>query len=51
MVVGPIAVFGLIGVAAAGDDMHRKATLAKLVQCRELAGGKRRRHESRSVRQ
>src|ERR1700758_164599 len=51
MVVDPITVFGLIGVAATGDDVHRKTTVAELVQRRELASGERRCHEPRSMSQ
>ena len=49
--VGPVAVFGLIGIAAAGNDVHRQSASAQLVQCRQLAGGDRRHHEPRAVRQ
>ncbi len=49
--VGPVAVLGLVGVAAAGDDMHREAPAAELVEGRELARGERRRDETRPVRQ
>ena len=49
--VGPVAVLGLIGVAAAGDDVHRQTAIAQLVERRQLAGGDRRRHKPRSMRQ
>ena len=49
--VGPVAVLGLIGVAAAGDDVHRQTAVAELVERRQLAGGDRRRHEPRPMRQ
>ena len=49
--VGPVAVLGLVGVAAAGDDVHRQAAAAQLVERRQLAGGERRRHEARPMRQ
>jgi hypothetical protein len=51
LMVGPVAVLGLIGVAAAGDDVHRQTAVAELVQRGQLAGGDRRRHEPRSMRQ
>src|ERR1044071_8940177 len=38
-VVGPVRVPGLIGVAAASDDMDRETAAAQLVKCRELARG------------
>ena len=47
--VDPVAVFGLIGVAAAGNDVHRQPAVAQLIQGRQLAGGERRRHEPRSM--
>ncbi len=49
--VGPVAVFGLIGVAATGNDVHRQTAIAQLVQSRQLAGGDRRCHEPWSMRQ
>ena len=49
--VGPVAVFGLIRVASAGDDVHRQPALAELVQCRQFAGGDRRCHEPRPMSQ
>src|SRR5579864_782286 len=51
IVVAPVAVLGLIGIAAAGDDVYRQTAVAQLVQGRELPGGDRRRHEPRSVRE
>ena len=51
LMVGPVAVFGLIGVAAAGNDVHRQTAIAQLVESGQLAGGDRRRHEPRSMRQ
>src|SRR5580693_7554875 len=41
--VGPVAVLGLIGIAAAGNDVHREAAVAELIEGRELAGSDRRR--------
>ena len=49
--VGPVAILGLIGVAAARDDVHRKPAIAELVEGRQLAGGDRRRDEPRPMRQ
>ncbi len=48
---GPVAVLGLLGVAAAGNDVHRQSAIAELVQSRQLTGGDRRRHEPWAVRQ
>ena len=50
-VVGPVPVPGLIGVAAAGNDMDRETAAAQLVERRELARGKRRRNKAWAVRQ
>src|SRR5487761_902834 len=36
LMVGPVAVFGLIGVAAARDDMDRQTAIAQLVEGRQL---------------
>jgi hypothetical protein len=49
--VGPVAVLGLIGIAAARDDVHREAAIAELVEGRQLAGGDRRRDKPGPVRQ
>src|SRR5438874_4636278 len=49
--VGPVAVLGLIGVAAAGDDVHRQTATAQLIERRQLAGGDRRCDETRPMRQ
>ena len=49
--VGPVAVLGLIRVAAARDDVHRQAAAAQLVERRQLAGGERRRDKAGTVRQ
>ena len=49
--IGPVAVLGLLDVAAAGDDVHRQTAIAQLVQSRQLAGSDRRRHEPWAVRQ
>ena len=49
--VGPVAVLGLIGVAAAGDDVHRETAAAQLVERRQLARGERRRDKAGAVRQ
>ena len=51
VMVGPVAVFGLVGVAAAGDDVHRQTAITQLVQSREFAAGDRRRNEPRPMRQ
>src|SRR5205807_5649537 len=51
LVAGPVAVLGLIGVASAGNDVHRQTTAAQLVEGRQFAGGKRRRHKAWPVRQ
>ena len=50
-VVGPVAVLGLVGVAAARDDVHRQPPAAQLVEGRQFAGGERRRDEAGPVRQ
>ena len=49
--VGPIAVLGLIGVAAAGDDVHRQTATAQLVERRQLARGERWRDKAGAMRQ
>ncbi len=36
---GPVAVLGLLGVAAAGDDVNCEPAIAELIEGRELAGG------------
>ncbi len=49
VVVEPVAVLGLVGVAAAGDDVQRDAPPGELVQRGRLARGQRGRHEAGPV--
>jgi hypothetical protein len=49
--IGPVAVLSLVGVAAAGNDVHRQTAAAQLVERRQLAGGDRRRHKAGPMRQ
>ena len=51
LVVGPVAVFRLVGVAAARNDVHRQPAAAELVEGRQLARGDWRRNKTRPVRQ
>ena len=51
VVVGPVAVLRLVGVAAAGDDVDGEPPARQLVQCRQFARGERRRDKPRAVRQ
>ena len=48
-VVGEVAVAGLVGVAAAADDVHGGPAPAELVERGELAGRQRRGHEPGAV--
>src|SRR5437762_11610050 len=36
LMIGPVAVFGLIAVAAACNDVHRQPAIAQLVQAAQL---------------
>jgi len=47
--VDPVAVFGLIGVAAAGNDVHRQPAISQLVEGRQLADGDRQGHKPWSM--
>ncbi|OJB51270.1 hypothetical protein BGV59_13110 [Burkholderia ubonensis] len=51
VVVEEIAVTLLFGVGAARDDVHREPAAAELVERRDLARGKRRRGEARTMRE
>jgi hypothetical protein len=51
VVVEVVAVALLLGVAAAGDDVHSEAAGAELVEGGQLAGGHRGRNEPRAVSQ
>ena len=50
VVVEPVAVLGLVGVAPAGDDVEREAAVGELVERGGLPRGQRRRDEARAVR-
>ncbi len=44
--IEPIAVLGLVGIAAARDDVKRQAATAHLIERGGLARGQARRHEA-----